>query len=135
MGMVDLADDLVLTDIPGFPGVSVRIALASSFSELIAFKRFGELIQSSNLETEEGAASLESLMRKFGDQYLVEWNVGYRGEALPANGDGLVRCKRPMLQLHILESWLVKARGIDAPLVELSTNSAPSPELSVATAP
>lgn len=47
---------------------------------------------------------IEAFYRKFGDIVLVEWDLTLKGEALPANGDSLVRIPFAAAK-QIFDAW------------------------------
>ena len=69
----------------------------------------------------------ESAMRLFGDHVLHAWNIERKGEALPADGEGMLDIS-PEFALLIISSWTRVVTDIPRPLDEPSPNGVPLPE-------
>jgi hypothetical protein len=61
--------------------------------------------------------------RKFGDDYLVSWNLETDGEPIPATGEGLLSTGVDIVFARaLLRAWAQALTGASAPLDSASSN-------------
>lgn len=98
-----------------FHGAEVTVTLGASLGFWMEISRLGQM------NAEEQAA----VIRRFGDEFLVSWNVEDRhGEPITADGEGLVR-QEIGLVLAIVEAFSAAVTGTSRPLGETSSAGGP----------
>lgn len=117
-------------EVQGWNGIVTKLRRPAQFKDFALTQRLGEL----SLVDEDAFDALDDGLRRFGDRFIVDWNINVDGQELPATGDGLLQMP-PTFQLGLLHAWLGKVRGgIDAPLGSGSPNGSTSKAASETTA-
>ena len=79
-------------------GVEARVVTSVPFKTLFWFQR--------NAESTDAETTVEAL-RKFGDDFLLEWNVlDPAGDPYPASGDGVTQVEDSSLVQALMGGWI-----------------------------
>jgi hypothetical protein len=90
-----------------FYGAETSLYLDAPMALLFEFQRLGEAT----------GQEAESIMRKFGDLVLIDWNLeDDNGQAIPATGEGMLTQPFPFA-VALIEAWGKAAAEPSTPLV------------------
>ncbi len=89
-------------------GVEAKVATSVPFKTLFWFQR--------NAENTDAETTIEAL-RKFGDDFLIEWNVlDPTGKPYPASGEGIEQVEDSSLVQALMGGWIDAVVHPPAPL-------------------
>ena len=105
-------------------GVEARVVTSVPFKTLFWFQR--------NAENTDAETTVEAL-RKFGDDFLIEWNVlDPTGDPYPANGDGVTQVDDSSLVQALMGGWIDAVVHPPAPLSAQYRSTQPSEDSLIA---
>jgi hypothetical protein len=105
-------------------GVEAKVITSVPFETLFWFQR--------NAENTDAETTVEAL-RKFGDLYLMEWNVlDPAGNPYPASGDGVTQVGDSTLIQSLMVGWIDAVVHPPAPLSARYTSSQQSEDSLIA---
>lgn len=121
---------LVFEEGTSLSGATVRVSLDMSIDDFLALQGMANQLQNGeDDDIGDLTASVKEAYRQFGDAVLVDWDLMLRGEAIPANGEGML--KLPMRKsAEIFRAWNQAIGAVSPNSPGASTNGKPLEALS-----
>lgn len=115
----ELPQRTALLDFQGGPhqGAEVRCVLDVEIGTLLWFESMQRM--------QGNVAEVARMFQRFGDEFLVSWNLTRGGEPLPASGAGMLRVT-PAFAMALVDAWMRAVAEVPLPLGSPSSAGATS---------